>query len=197
MSIKKILAAAVASIMAVSTMAVTAFAGTGDIPGSDTSDRMFEYKGKDKIAEFLEGNKPEDLESITFKGDATFTIAYDKTGEGWYQSDEGAKDEWTIPASDFDWAKEDQCIKFCAYHSDASADPITITWTFNKKAASTEAASTTAASTEAASTTAAPADSNTAPSDKGNADTGIEGVAVVASLAVLAAGAIVVAKKRK
>ena len=34
-------------------------------------------------------------------------------------------------------------------------------------------------------------------SNKGNADTGIEGVAVVAGIAVLAAGAIVVAKKRK
>lgn len=193
MNIKKILAAAVASVMAVSTLAVSAFAGKGDIPGSGASDRMFEYKGKDKIAEFLEGNKPEDLESITFKGDGTFTIAYDKAGSGWYQSDEGAKNEWTIPASDFDWAKADQCIKFCAYHSDAGEDPITVEWTFNKKAAAaTTAAATTAA--EAAATTAgaaAPAD------DKGNADTGVEGVAVVASLAVLAAGAIVVAKKRK
>ena len=34
-------------------------------------------------------------------------------------------------------------------------------------------------------------------SNKGNADTGIEGVAVVAGIAVLAAGAIIVAKKRK
>lgn len=194
MNIKKILAAAVASVMAVSAMAVSAFAGSGDIPGAGTADRMFEYKGKDKIAEFLEGNKPEDLESITFKGDGTFTIAYDKADGTWYQSDEGAKNEWTIAASEFNWAKEDMCVKFCAYHSDAGEDPITVTWTFNKKggAAETTAAATTtaAAGSEAATTTAAP-------SDKGNADTGVEGVAVVASLAVLAAGAIVVAKKRK
>ena len=37
---------------------------------------------------------------------------------------------------------------------------------------------------------------NTATNDKQNADTGIEGVAVVAGLAIIAAGAVVVAKKR-
>lgn len=39
----------------------------------------------------------------------------------------------------------------------------------------------------------APTDSD----NKGNADTGVEGVAVVAGLAIIAAGAVVVAKKRK
>lgn len=34
-------------------------------------------------------------------------------------------------------------------------------------------------------------------SDKGNADTGVEGVAAVAGIAIIAAGAIVIAKKRK
>lgn len=49
----------------------------------------------------------------------------------------------------------------------------------------------------------APADNNAAGdtnqpvADKNNADTGVEGVAVVAGLAVIAAGAVVVAKKRK
>lgn len=65
--------------------------------------------------------------------------------------------------------------------------------------AETEAAP---AETEAApaETTAANAgnDTVTAPStDKGNADTGVEGVAVVAGLAIIAAGAVVIAKKRK
>lgn len=36
-----------------------------------------------------------------------------------------------------------------------------------------------------------------AASDKGNADTGVEGVAAVAGIAIIAAGAIVIAKKRK
>ena len=69
--------------------------------------------------------------------------------------------------------------------------------------AETEAA--TEAETEAA-TDAAPAETTAAPNgdttntpvtDKGNADTGIEGVAVVAAIAVLAGGAVVIAKKRK
>ncbi len=55
--------------------------------------------------------------------------------------------------------------------------------------------------TAPAETTAAPAGEDTvtnAPSsDKGNADTGVEGVAAVAGLAIIAAGAIVIAKKRK
>lgn len=64
-------------------------------------------------------------------------------------------------------------------------------------AATTAAASEPASTTAAAGTQAPAAEGNTAPSDKGNADTGVEGVAVVAALAVLAGGAVVVAKKRK
>ena len=68
-----------------------------------------------------------------------------------------------------------------------------------------ETEATTEAETEAA-TEAAPAETTAAPNgdttntpatDKGNADTGIEGVAVVAAIAVLAGGAVVIAKKRK
>lgn len=40
-------------------------------------------------------------------------------------------------------------------------------------------------------------DTNTATPDKNNADTGVEGVAAVAGIAIIAAGAIVIAKKRK
>ncbi len=208
MSIKKIIAAALASVMAVSTLAVSAFAGSLEIPGSDTADRNTEFKGKDAIAEFLEGNDPANIESITFKGTGTFSIAYDKADGTWYQNNDDAKNEWTIAASEFNWEKEDQCIKFCIYHADATPDPVTVEWTFNLKAAETTAAeaapeATTAAEAAPEATTAAeaaPAENNNAAApadDKGNADTGIEGVAVVASLAVLAAGAIVVAKKRK
>lgn len=69
--------------------------------------------------------------------------------------------------------------------------------------AETTAAPSAEETTQAApaETTAAPAqaagDTNTATADKNNADTGIEGVAAVAGLAVLAAGAVVIAKKRK
>ena len=46
-------------------------------------------------------------------------------------------------------------------------------------------------------TTAATGNTATPTADKTNADTGVEGVAVVAGLAIVAAGAVVVAKKRK
>ena len=63
-----------------------------------------------------------------------------------------------------------------------------------------KAAAAAPADTEAAADTQAPAaagDTNTATPDKGNADTGVEGVAAIAGIAIIAAGAIVIAKKRK
>lgn len=57
------------------------------------------------------------------------------------------------------------------------------------------------AATEAATEAQAPAEAgNTsagAAADKNNADTGVEGVAAIAGIAIVAAGAVVVAKKRK
>ena len=58
-------------------------------------------------------------------------------------------------------------------------------------------AATEAASNEAPSNEAPAGNTNQAVADKNNADTGVEGVAVVAGLAIIAAGAVVVAKKRK
>ncbi len=74
------------------------------------------------------------------------------------------------------------------------------TMTVNFTVSGIEASSepTTDATTDAA--TEAPAgDANNAPStsDKNNADTGVEGVAAVAGVAIIAAGAIIIAKKRK
>ena len=65
--------------------------------------------------------------------------------------------------------------------------------------AATEAETEAASEAAPAETTAAPNGdtTNTPATDKGNADTGIEGVAVVAAIAVLAGGAVVIAKKRK
>lgn len=65
-----------------------------------------------------------------------------------------------------------------------------------------EATEATEATTEAIAASEAATDApegNTAAgtSDKNNADTGVEGVAIVAALAVLAGGAVVIAKKRK
>ena len=73
---------------------------------------------------------------------------------------------------------------------------MTVNFTVSGIEASSEP--TTDATTDAA--TEAPAgDANNAPStsDKNNADTGVEGVAAVAGVAIIAAGAIIIAKKRK
>lgn len=62
------------------------------------------------------------------------------------------------------------------------------------------AASAEAAEPAAAAEAAEPATGNTnaaATADKSNADTGVEGVAAIAGIAIIAAGAIVIAKKRK
>lgn len=59
-------------------------------------------------------------------------------------------------------------------------------------AAQTEAAQTTAAASSAGNTQTAASDNQ-----KDNADTGVEGVAVFAAVAVIAAGAVVIGRKRK
>lgn len=54
-----------------------------------------------------------------------------------------------------------------------------------------------AATTEAAAVEVTAGNTNTATASKGSADTGIEGIAVVLGLAVIAAGAVVISKKSK
>lgn len=81
----------------------------------------------------------------------------------------------------------------------APTESMAITFTVSGLgSAAEEAAVETAAVVE--ETTTAPATGNTstaASSDKGSADTGVEGVAVVVGLALLAAGAVVISRKRK
>ncbi len=67
--------------------------------------------------------------------------------------------------------------------------------TISDKAPETEAAPETSAPAE--SGTGAAGDVNKPSDDKNNANTGIEGVAVVAAIAVLSASAIVISRKRK
>lgn len=75
----------------------------------------------------------------------------------------------------------------------SAATELSVTFTLSTGSAPAEApADTTAAAV------AATGDTNTAATaDKNNADTGVEGVAAIAGIAIVAAGAIVVAKKRK
>lgn len=69
--------------------------------------------------------------------------------------------------------------------------------TDDTSAAESEAVPADTADVTTETVTAPAGDTNAPAADKGNADTGVEGVAVVAALAVLAGGAVVIAKKRK
>ena len=97
MKFTKTLASIAAAAIAVSSLAVSAFAGS--ITFSDTS----WWTQKDlKIEDILEGNKPEDVESITFTSDTTFFLGYnstkvtdEKTGSTWKQ-DATAADTYTV-----------------------------------------------------------------------------------------------------
>ena len=97
MKFTKTLASVCAAAIAVSSLAVSAFAGS--ITFSDTA----WWTQKDlKIEDILEGNKPEDVESITFTSDTTFLIGYnstkvtdEKTGSTWKQ-DATAADTYTV-----------------------------------------------------------------------------------------------------
>ena len=97
MKFTKTLASVCAAAIAVSSLAVSAFAGS--ITFSDTA--WWTQKNL-KIEDILEGNKPEDVESITFTSDTTFLIGYnstkvtdEKTGSTWKQ-DATAADTYTV-----------------------------------------------------------------------------------------------------
>ena len=97
MKFSKVLASVAAATVAVSALAVSAFAGS--ITFSD--DAWWTQKDL-KIEDILEGNKPEDVESITFTSDTTFFLGYnstkvtdEKTGSTWKQ-DATAADTYTV-----------------------------------------------------------------------------------------------------
>lgn len=71
-----------------------------------------------------------------------------------------------------------------------------LTMTLSAEVPGAPAASDPATSDQAPETSAA-GDTNEPTNDKNSPDTGVEGVAVVAGIAVIAAGAIVISKKRK
>lgn len=208
MNMKKILAAASASVLAVSAMSAMASASELVV---DFVEEWTDFKIIDDAKTIQEGLdaiesglKVEDIESITITANDKVTkwqVGYDAAA-GWTQDGDdaarGANDSVTL--SDINWAKGDGlCVKVGVTTSD---DDGAFTITVNKKGAtpaeSTPAESTPAESTPAESTPAesTPAESTPAES-KPNTDTGVEGVAAVLGVAVVAAGAMVVAKKRK
>ena len=204
MSMKKIIACTAASVVAASALAVAASAVTitsdavVDGQGSYTFgyvDAWYDLKLIDDanpgvISGLLgEGVDPADVESITFttEGDGKWMVCYDGV-EGWTQPDDDffnaskAGDVVTLNASDINWEKENLCVKvgINAADEDTGADFV-LKWTVNMKDAGTDA----------------PADTDTTTDTTTNVDTGVEGVAAVLGVAAVAAGAMIVAKKRK
>lgn len=234
MSMKKILAAAAASVVAVSAVSTLAFADDftktdatgyvdawtcvnliGDTVAYDDTTAKENF-GVDTVADLA------NIESITFTSTADtgeWTIGYDAV-DGWKQGDSAAiggkteagfcKGADTLTISDINWAKGDgMCIKIC-YNN---GDDCSVTWTVKMKdgagtdtpadstadntTSGADDANSTVADSTATDSTAADSTADTTTSDKGNVNTGVEGVAAVLGVAVVAAGAMVVAKKRK
>lgn len=243
MNIKKILAGAVASVMAVSSLAITASA----------ADLKTEYTYKNSAANLnldtsgagfytqAQLGHIQKIDSLTISyetADGTTGYALIQTNWGGdpaveanaFKWDGGSFETWTganvmlpegvavegttmtftaITDVASEWAQ--YIAKYPDAAEAAAPDMIILTVGGGKGSIVAEYASDAApAETDEtpAETDAAPAESTAAPagndtvtnapsSDKGNADTGVEGVAAVAGLAIIAAGAVVIAKKRK
>lgn len=195
MNMKKILAAASASVLAVSAMSAVAFAAKDYTIDVGFQEGWTEFKVIDETKGDMAGqikaafdvDDPTTIESVTFTANdkvTSWVVGYDAAEWTQTADDElGAGDSYTC--KNINWEKGDAlCIKVGVSASD---DDAVITVSVKLKG-DAPAESTPAESTPAEST---PAES------KPNTDTGVEGVAAVLGVAVVAAGAMVVAKKRK
>lgn len=250
MNMKKVLAGALASVMAVSTMAVCASAADiavdqsklvwGDLEGNGNVRLEFHNvfgptANNEKDKKFCEpsidpasvtgGNLitvtltiaglPDNTEAkgkigygfsttgkaavVDIKGNGTYTFEYqgdnDINGAEWFSVDftDLAK---TLGISQEDVAKDLEGKE--AFDAVVAAAKEKITISDVKISVTSGELSAPSTQEPAGDTTTAPVgDTNKPAGDKNQPNTGVEGVAVVAGLAVLAAGAIVIAKKRK
>ncbi|MCI5579322.1 MAG: hypothetical protein MR364_07490 [Oscillospiraceae bacterium] len=197
MSMKKILAAASASVLAVSAVSVMASADatkyTVDYVESWTDFKLVDEKD---VAGSVATNLGADVDlksvksiTVTSHGVTKWQWGYNNTVDGWSQCPDDAPlgDGDTYTFENIDVEKEDLCIKMGVTTADDGAY-----FDVEVKTADAEAP---AESAPAESTPAA--DNTTSDATKPNPDSGVEGVAAVLGVAVVAAGAMVVAKKRK
>ena len=244
MNLKKILAGAVASVMAVSSLAVGSFAAAADEGGFSKLEVVFKVNTPEEVefewelagqfdADFNDAAEWPDGVKGTAKSNTEVTAVWEfdddvklaknyfgfKTvGVAW-SNDEGAENP-TMDIISFKVDGREIAVDNDAFHKNHSdndsasgnlkavfynAWDTTLTGGFaidvddvnkgNPTTAEPAGDETTSGDeTEAPDTTTAP---DAAGDGKDPANTGIEGVAVVAGLAVLATGAIVIAKKRK
>lgn len=256
MNMKKVLAGALASVMAVSTMAVCASAADiavdqsklvwGDLEGNGNV-RLEFYNvfgptaNNEKDKKFCEpsidpasvtgGNLitvtltiaglPDNTEAkgkigygfsttgkaavVDIKGNGTYTFEYqgdnDVNGADWFSVDFAGLDSTSGLATILGISKEDVAKDLEgkeAFDAVVAAAKEKITISDVKISVTSGELSAPSTQEPAGDTTTAPVgDTNKPAGDKNQPNTGVEGVAVVAGLAVLAAGAIVIAKKRK
>ena len=217
MNIKKFIAGAVASAVAVSAMAVAASAATVNVDASKLLWGDPEDKGNLRIELYNEYGTTKDNSPINTADIAgatqisvTFTLSGAPSGDytavlGYAEADWGDDQDWessvavtgdgtyTLTSKTFDSA--DGAIVFVIDIAEMGADAgISQDEDYDMSVITVSNVSittTTAGDAANGSTDGAGADPN-----KGSPDTGVEGVAVVAGLAIIAAGAVVVAKKR-
>ena len=196
MSMKKILAAASASVLAVSAVSVMASADatkyTIDYVESWTDFKLIDDAD---VAGSVATNLGADTDvksiksiTVTAHGVTKWQWGYD-AAEGWSQCPDDAPlgDGDTYTFENINVEKENLCVKLGVTTADDGAY-----FDVEVKTADAEAP---AESAPAESTPAA--DNTTSDATKPNPDSGVEGVAAVLGVAVVAAGAMVVAKKRK
>ena len=216
MNMKKIMAGIVASALAVSTMAVAANAALATKTGND--------EGAVICSVNFEGLTEEQINSITkIEAKVTATsdfmngcIGYNAAGAGWTAVNQDLGGNDTAPCSGT-WVAEFEAGALAATDDDGALAPfseIQLWWVnpvYDEDGNEVEAGVGTVESItfyDASGNVVAPAAAGGNPPapgetagpgadpNKGTPDTGVEGVAVVAGLAIIAAGAVVVAKKR-
>ena len=197
MSMKKILAAASASVLAVSAVSVMASADatkyTVDYVESWTDFKLID-DADDAGSAATNLGADIDIKSIksitlTAHGVTKWQWGYNNTVDGWSQCPDDAPlgDGDTYTFENINVEKENLCVKMGVTTADDGAY-----FDVEVQTAGDEAP---AESAPAESTPAA--DNTTSDATKPNPDSGVEGVAAVLGVAVVAAGAMVVAKKRK
>ena len=202
MSMKKILAAASASVLAVSAVSVMASADatkyTVDYVESWTDFKLIDEKD---VAGSVATNLGADVDlksvksiTVTSHGVTKWQWGYNNTVDGWSQCPDDAPlgDGDTYTFENIDVEKEDLCIKMGVTTADDGAY-----FDVEVKTADAEAPAESAPAESAPAESTPAADNTTSDATKPNPDSGVEGVAAVLGVAVVAAGAMVVAKKRK
>ena len=201
MSMKKILAAASASVLAVSAVSVMASADatkyTVDYVESWTDFKLIDDAD---VAGSVATNLGADTDvksiksiTVTAHGVTKWQWGYD-AAEGWSQCPDDAPlgDGDTYTFENINVEKENLCIKMGVTTADDGAY-----FDVEVKTADAEAPAESAPAESAPAESTPAADNTTSDATKPNPDSGVEGVAAVLGVAVVAAGAMVVAKKRK